>query len=66
MSFIKKTIVLGILAAAAAGGGFAWWARQPIITEEPPIDFTIVPGSGAHAAGRGGSQDTQHYRLFYE
>ncbi|KQX01442.1 aminodeoxychorismate lyase [Massilia sp. Root418] len=52
MSFIKKTIVLGILAAAAAGGGFAWWAQQPIITEEPPIDFTIVPGSGAHAAGQ--------------
>ena len=52
MSFIKKTIVLGILAAAAAGGGFAWWARQPIITQEPPIDFTIVPGSGAHAAGQ--------------
>jgi len=52
MAFIKKTIVLGILVAAAAGGGFAWWARQPIITEEPPIDFTIVPGSGAHAAGQ--------------
>ena len=52
MAFIKKTIVLGILVAAAAGGGFAWWARQPIITEELPIDFTIVPGSGAHAAGQ--------------
>jgi UPF0755 protein len=34
------------------GGGFAWWAQQPIITEDPPIDFTIVPGSGAHAAGQ--------------
>jgi UPF0755 protein len=44
--------MLGILAAAAAGGGFAWWAGQPIITEEPAIEFTIVPGSGAHAAGQ--------------
>ncbi|WP_187358623.1 endolytic transglycosylase MltG [Pseudoduganella aquatica] len=52
MAFIKKTIMLGILAAAAAGGGFAWWAGQPIITEEPAIEFTIVPGSGAHAAGQ--------------
>ncbi|MYN06933.1 endolytic transglycosylase MltG [Massilia sp. FT127W] len=49
---MKKTIMLGILAAAAAGGGFAWWAGQPIITEEPAIEFTIVPGSGAHAAGQ--------------
>jgi UPF0755 protein len=52
MAFIKKTMVLGLLVAAAAGGGFAWWAGQPIITEEPAIDFTIVPGSGAHAAGQ--------------
>jgi UPF0755 protein len=52
MAFIKKTIVLGLLVAVAAGGGFAWWAGQPIITEEPAIDFTIVPGSGAHAAGQ--------------
>ncbi|WP_377705010.1 endolytic transglycosylase MltG [Pseudoduganella sp. UC29_71] len=52
MAFIKKTMVLGLLVAVAAGGGFAWWAGQPIITEEPAIDFTIVPGSGAHAAGQ--------------
>ena len=52
MAFIKKTIVLGFLVAAAAGGGFAWWANQPITTEEPAIEFTIAPGSGAHAAGQ--------------
>ncbi|SFV13048.1 endolytic transglycosylase MltG [Pseudoduganella namucuonensis] len=52
MAFIKKTIVLGILAATAAGAGFAWWANQPITTEEPPIEFTIAAGSGAHAAGQ--------------
>ncbi|CAN7323306.1 endolytic transglycosylase MltG [Pseudoduganella sp. LjRoot289] len=52
MAFIKKTIVLGFLVAAAAGGGFAWWAKQPITTEEPAIEFTIAPGSGAHAAGQ--------------
>lgn len=52
MALIKKTIILSILAAAVAGGSFAWWAGQPIIAEEPAIAFTIVPGSGAHAAGQ--------------
>jgi UPF0755 protein len=52
MAFIKKTLVLAILAAGAAAAGFAWWAEQPITTEEPAIEFTISPGSGAHAAGQ--------------
>lgn len=52
MAFIKKTIVVGILAATAAAAGFNWWSKQPIITEEPAIEFSIMPGSGAHAAGQ--------------
>ncbi|MES2264950.1 MAG: endolytic transglycosylase MltG [Pseudomonadota bacterium] len=52
MAFIKKTIVVGILAAAAACGGFAWWSNEPILNNDPPIEFTISPGSGAHAAGQ--------------
>ncbi|MRV76260.1 endolytic transglycosylase MltG [Duganella sp. FT92W] len=52
MAFIKKTIVLGMVTAVALGGGFAWWANQPITTEDPPIEFTIAPGSAARAAGQ--------------
>ena len=52
MAFITKTIALGIVAAAAAAGGFAWWAQQPVIGEEPAIEFTIAKGSGAGAASQ--------------
>lgn len=52
MAFITKTIALGVVAAAAAAGGFAWWAQQPVITEEPAIEFTISKGSGAGAASQ--------------
>ena len=41
-----------MVTALALGGGFAWWARQPITTAEPAIEFTIAPGSGARAAGQ--------------
>jgi len=52
MDFIKTTLVSAIILALAAGGGFAYWAREPITTEGPAIEFTISPGSGAHAAGQ--------------
>jgi len=52
MAFITKTIALGVVAAAAAARGFAWWAQQPVITEEPAIEFTISKGSGAGAASQ--------------
>ncbi len=53
MAFIKKIITLCILVALAAGGYFIYWQQSPILTgDTAPIDFTIVPGSGAHAAGQ--------------
>ncbi|PHV05840.1 aminodeoxychorismate lyase [Janthinobacterium sp. BJB412] len=52
MAFIKKIIVSGMIVAVAAGGYFAYWATDPITTEEPAIEFSIAPGSGAHAAGQ--------------
>jgi UPF0755 protein len=53
MAFIKKIITLCILLALAAGGYFLYWQQAPITTgDAAPIDFTIVPGSGAHAAGQ--------------
>ena len=53
MAFIKKIITLCILVALAAGGYFIYWQQAPILTgDTEPIDFTIVPGSGAHAAGQ--------------
>lgn len=52
MALIRKTIALGLLAAAVAVGSFAWWAGEPVIGEEPAIEFTINKGSGASAAGQ--------------
>ncbi|OFA07652.1 endolytic transglycosylase MltG [Duganella phyllosphaerae] len=53
MAFIKKIITLCILVALTAGGYFIYWQQSPILTgDTAPIDFTIVPGSGAHAAGQ--------------
>ncbi|HEV7815644.1 MAG TPA: endolytic transglycosylase MltG, partial [Janthinobacterium sp.] len=52
MAFIKKVVLTGVLVALAAGAGFAWWAQQPILGDEAAIEFTVAPGSGAHAAGQ--------------
>jgi UPF0755 protein len=53
MAFIKKIISLFIVLAIAGGAYFIYWAQNPIIpAEAEAIDFTIVPGSGAHAAGQ--------------
>ncbi|NRR32338.1 endolytic transglycosylase MltG [Oxalobacteraceae bacterium] len=52
MALIKKIVVSGMLVVLAAGGSFGYWALDPITTEEPPIEFSITPGSGAHAAGQ--------------
>ncbi|NGZ86995.1 endolytic transglycosylase MltG [Duganella aceris] len=53
MAFIKKIISLCILLALAGGGYFMYWSQQPIIDAgAEAIDFTVIPGSGAHAAGQ--------------
>ena len=52
MAFIKKVFISTVIVALAAGGGFAYWAGQPITAHQEAIDFTIEPGSGAHAAGQ--------------
>jgi UPF0755 protein len=52
MAFITKVIAGAVLVAVVAGVGFARWAHEPIVTEEPVIEFTVAPGSGAHAAGQ--------------
>ena len=52
MAFIKKVFISTVIVALAAGGGFAYWAGQPITAPQEAIDFTIEPGSGAHAAGQ--------------
>jgi UPF0755 protein len=53
MAFIKKIISTTLIVAIAAGGYFAYWAQSPIIGDETEaIEFTIAPGSGAHAAGQ--------------
>ncbi len=51
MALIKKLVVTLVVASVAAVGGFAWWARTPITTAEPVIEFAVAPGSsGAGAA----------------
>jgi len=53
MAFIKKIITLCIMLAIAGGGYFVYWSQHPIIGDEiEAIEFTIAPGSGAHAAGQ--------------
>jgi UPF0755 protein len=52
MAFIKKTIVTAVIVSIVAIGGFSWWSKQPLTTAEPPIEFTITPGSGVGAAAQ--------------
>lgn len=52
MAFIKKLIVTGVIVSVAAVGGFAWWAKQPLTTAPPAIEFAIAPGSGVGAAAQ--------------
>ncbi|MEW6371442.1 MAG: endolytic transglycosylase MltG [Pseudomonadota bacterium] len=52
MALIKKIIITGAIVSVAAAGGFAWWSKHPLTTGEPPIEFTITPGSGVNAAAQ--------------
>jgi UPF0755 protein len=52
MAFIKKLIISTIVIGAAAVGGFTYWTKQPITTAEPPIPFTVAPGSSVGAAAQ--------------
>ncbi len=52
MAFIKKLFVTGVIVAVAAGGAFTYWAKQPITTEEPAIDFTVLPGASVGVAAQ--------------
>jgi UPF0755 protein len=52
MSFIKKLIVTGVIAAVAAAAGFSWWAKQPITSQGNAIAFTVLPGSGVGLASQ--------------
>jgi len=53
MVLIKKIIKWGILLGIVGAGYFMYWSQHPIIADEvEAIEFTITPGSGAHAAGQ--------------
>ncbi|MGZ3181084.1 MAG: endolytic transglycosylase MltG [Telluria sp.] len=49
---MKKLFFLVALALAAGATAFGYWARQPITTAEPPIEFTIAPGSSGGAVAQ--------------
>jgi len=53
MAFIKKIIILCLVLAIGGGGYFMYWAQEPITgPEAEAIEFSVIPGSGAHAAGQ--------------
>jgi UPF0755 protein len=52
MAFIKKLLVTGVIVSVAAVSGFSWWAKSPLTTEGPVVEFTINPGSGVGAAAQ--------------
>ncbi|NNG21400.1 endolytic transglycosylase MltG [Massilia sp. ML15P13] len=49
---MKKLLVTGIIVLVAAVAGFSWWAKSPLTTGEPVIEFSIAPGSGVGAAAQ--------------
>jgi len=53
MGFVKKIISLLVVLAILGTGYFMYWAQHPIIGDDvEAIEFSIAPGSGAHAAGQ--------------
>lgn len=52
MAFLKKTIVTAVIVSFVAAGSFTWWSKHALTTAEPPIEFTITPGSGVGAAAQ--------------
>jgi UPF0755 protein len=65
--FLRKLLLLGLIALALAAGAFVWWANQPIALRESPLDFSVRPGSSALSAAqqiRAQGADLQP-RLFY-
>jgi UPF0755 protein len=52
-ALIKKLLFSLIVVALLAGAGLAFWSQQPIIDAgQPPIDFTIAPGSGVRGSAQ--------------
>ncbi|GAB3452889.1 endolytic transglycosylase MltG [Massilia terrae] len=45
-------MVTVVVASVAVVGGFAWWARTPITTAEPVIEFAVAPGTGVAGAAQ--------------
>jgi UPF0755 protein len=52
MALIKKLIVTSVIVSVAAFAGFSYWAKQPITTGEPAIDFVVAPGSSVGTAAQ--------------
>ncbi|QOY92460.1 endolytic transglycosylase MltG [Massilia sp. UMI-21] len=52
MAIIKKLLVTGVIVSVTAVAGFSYWAKRPLTTDGPPIEFSINPGSGVAAAAQ--------------
>jgi UPF0755 protein len=49
---MKKLIAYSFLLGLLAAVGLAYWAKTPVITSGPAIEFTIKPGSGLSGAAQ--------------
>lgn len=52
MALIKKLFVTVVIVSVAAAACFTYWAKQPITTAQPSIDFAVAPGSSVGAAAQ--------------
>ncbi|HEX9172727.1 MAG TPA: endolytic transglycosylase MltG [Telluria sp.] len=52
MALIKKLIVTGVIVSVAAVAGFSHWAKQPLTSGGPAIEFTVAPGSSVGTAAQ--------------
>jgi UPF0755 protein len=49
---LKKIFIVFVLLILAAVGGFGYWLNQPILAQEPEINFIIKPGSSVRSVAR--------------
>ena len=52
IGWLKKTLLLGLLATLTAGGWFAWKVTSPLGLAADKVEFEVMPGSGMRTAAR--------------
>jgi UPF0755 protein len=52
MSFVRRLLLFGLLAAVAAGGAVAWWLHQPLRLSAPVVEVSVEPGMTPQAIAK--------------